>query len=96
MIWHISLSPIEFSEKKGPLLAPPDFHTFLQPCNSHHCSAQCVGLELRPPGLVDFTLGARVDPSNERRTLGRITDTVNGDMRGIWDSRLKCSQRRIS
>ena len=42
-----------------------------------------VGLELRPPGSVDFTLAARVDPSNERRTLGRITATVNGDMRGI-------------
>ena len=24
-------------------------------------------LELRPPGLVDFTLAAQVDPSNERR-----------------------------
>ncbi len=46
-------------------------------------AGRVLGLELRPPGLVDFTLAARVDPSNERRTLGRITATVNGDMRGI-------------
>ena len=57
MIWHIFLSPIEFSEKKGPL---HNFYAVLP--ESHKVDSKGLLVMFRPPVLFTTTMYYRTMP----------------------------------